>query len=120
MKYALVIMTHDEEEAGLSEPERDFQSLAGWWADLRAQVNIVASARLAPPHTATTVTWHGQTPIVTDGPYVEAKEAVGGFVVLEVDSAVEAIAAAQALAAPARSVPPSRVIRIDVRRVLES
>lgn len=113
MKYAMVIIESDEESEGLSEAERDFDSLVRWWADLRARGKIIASARLAPPQTAASVSWRGQVPIVTDGPYTEAKESVGGFVILDVDTAAEAMEIVGSL--------PARVgIRIEVRRVVEN
>jgi hypothetical protein len=112
MKYAMVIMESDEELDGLSEAERDFDSLMRWWADLRARGKIVASARLAPAQTAANVSWRGQVPIVTDGPFTEAKESVGGFVILDVDTAAEAMEIAGSL--------PARVgVRIELRRVVE-
>jgi hypothetical protein len=89
MKYAMVIIKSDEEWEGLSDAEREFDSLIRWWADLRARGKIVASGELAPPRTAATVSWRGQEPIVTDGPYMEAKESVGGLALLDVESAAE-------------------------------
>ena len=47
---------------------------------------------LHPPSTATTVDATGDTPILTDGPYVEAKEYLGGFWIIEaqdLDAALE-------------------------------
>lgn len=38
---------------------------------------------LAPATTATTVDGQGETPVYTDGPYLEAKEYLGGFWVIE-------------------------------------
>jgi hypothetical protein len=113
MKYAMVIIKADEEWEALSEAEREFDSLVRWWADLRARGKIVAGAQLAPPRTAATVSWRGQVPIVTDGPYVEAKETVGGFALLDVDTAAEAIEIVGSW--------PSKVgIRIEVRPIVGS
>jgi hypothetical protein len=115
MKYAMVIIEsaeEAEESEELSEAERDFDSLVRWWADLRARGKIIASARLAPPSTATSVSWRGQTPIVTDGPYLEAKEAVAGFAILDVDTEAEAMEIVSSL--------PARLgTRIEVRPVVE-
>ncbi len=111
MKYAMVIINTQEWEP-LTEADGEFESLARWWADLRAGGKIVAAARLALPRTGSTVSWRGQVPIVTDGPYVEAKEAVGGFVLLDVDSEAEALEIASSW--------PNKVgTRIEVRLTLE-
>lgn len=112
MKYAMVIIESEGEREALSPAQREFDSLVRWWADLKARGKIVASAKLAPPRTAATVSWRGQVPIVTDGPYVEAKESVGGFAVLDVDSKAEAMEIAGSW--------PARVgFRIEVRPIAE-
>ena len=113
MKYAMVIIRSAEEGEAPSEAEREFDTLVRWWADLRAKGKVIASAVLAPPQTARTVSWRGQEPLVTDGPYVEAKESVGGFVLLDVASAAEALEIASAW--------PCKVgIRIELRPIVET
>ncbi len=111
MKYAMIIIESDEREAP-NDTQREFDSLVRWWADLRSRGKIIASAKLASPRTASTVSWDGQVPIVTDGPYVEAKESVGGFALLDVDTKAEAMEIAGAW--PARAG-----FRIEVRPVEE-
>ncbi len=52
----------------------------------------VFAGGLNPPSTATTVDNTGDTPLLTDGPFVEAKEYLGGFWVIEAkddDAAIE-------------------------------
>ena len=52
----------------------------------------VFAGGLHPPSTATTVDGTGDTPILTDGPFVEAKEYLGGFWIIEapdLDAAIE-------------------------------
>ena len=52
----------------------------------------VFAGGLHPPSTATTVDATGDAPILTDGPYVEAKEYLGGFWIIEapdLDAALE-------------------------------
>jgi hypothetical protein len=46
-------------------------------------------------HTATTVKFNGGKPVVTDGPFSESKETVGGYGVLSVANLDEAIAIAK-------------------------
>jgi hypothetical protein len=52
---------------------------------------MVAGEELASPGAATTVRLRGDETVVTDGPYAEVKEALGGLFVLEVGSLDEAI-----------------------------
>jgi hypothetical protein len=55
---------------------------------------VVGGAELSPNSTATTVRVREGETVVTDGPFVETKEALGGFYVLECDSIDEAVALA--------------------------
>jgi hypothetical protein len=118
MKYAMVIMEPalvDEEQRereDRSVAERDFESLIRWWADLRARGTIVASARLASAEPVISVTWRGQQAILTDGPFLEAKESVAGFALLDVETEAEAREIAM-------SWPPRAGTRIELRRVVE-
>jgi hypothetical protein len=113
MKYAIVILESDEHAARQSEAEHDFDALVRWYAELRAQGKLVASARLAPARTATAISWRGQQPIVMDGPFVEAKESVGGFILFDVATEAEALDIACSL--PARDG-----ARIELRPVVET
>jgi hypothetical protein len=54
--------------------------------ELRASGELVAGMALADPSIARTVRVRSGVPAVTDGPYVEAKEQVAGFFVVECDS----------------------------------
>ena len=52
----------------------------------------VFAGGLNPPSTATTVDNTGESPVLTDGPFVEAKEYLGGFWIIEAendDAAIE-------------------------------
>jgi hypothetical protein len=62
-----------------------------WLDDLQARGIWVTGDRLAPPHRARTVRVRDGKPIVTDGPFTETKEAVGGFDILECGSLEEAV-----------------------------
>lgn len=55
-----------------------------------ANGKIVDGAELAPTRTATTVRVHDGKTVVTDGPFAETKEQLGGFYVFDVDSLDEA------------------------------
>ena len=47
--------------------------------------------QLAPPRRARTVQVRGSKKLITDGPFAETKEAIGGFELLECDSLDEAV-----------------------------
>jgi hypothetical protein len=50
---------------------------------LQANGNWVFGAGIGGPSTATTIDNRGAKPVITDGPYVESKEYVAGFWVIE-------------------------------------
>jgi hypothetical protein len=62
-----------------------------WLDDLRARGSWIVGDQLAPPRRARTVRVRNGRPIVTDGPFVETKEAVGGFDIIECGSLEEAV-----------------------------
>ena len=55
-----------------------------------ANGKIANGAQLAPTRTATTVRVQNGETIVTDGPFAETKEQIGGFYLFEVESLDEA------------------------------
>ncbi|WNV86540.1 YciI family protein [Umezawaea sp. Da 62-37] len=66
--------------------------LAGWNDELRAADAWVFGAGLFPPSTATVVRAGSDGVLTTDGPFVEAKEHIGGFTVVrapDLDAALE-------------------------------
>jgi hypothetical protein len=71
-----------------------------WVDDLQARGIWVTGDQLAPPRRARSVRVRDGKTLVTDGPFAETKEAVGGFDLIECGSLEEAveIAAAHPLA----------------------
>jgi hypothetical protein len=61
---------------------------------LRENGHLVFADGLEPATTATTVDGQGAKPVFTDGPYLETKEHLGGFWVIEADDLDVALALA--------------------------
>jgi hypothetical protein len=61
---------------------------------LRENGRLVFADGLEPATTATTVDGQGERPAFTDGPYLETKEHLGGFWVIEADDLDVALALA--------------------------
>lgn len=70
-----------------SQPEESFP----WLDDLQARAIWVTGDQLAPPRRARSVRVRDSRAMVTDGPFTETKEAVGGFDIIECDSFEEAV-----------------------------
>jgi hypothetical protein len=69
------------------EPEEPFP----WVDDLRAKGIWLTGDQLAPPRRARTVRVRDGKKMITEGPFTETKEAIGGFDLLECDSLEEAV-----------------------------
>jgi hypothetical protein len=80
----------EEPAPGTAEESESFP----WLDELQARGRWVTGDQVAPPRRARSVRVRGGTTLVTDGPFAETKEAVGGFDVIEADSLEEAVAIA--------------------------
>ncbi len=69
-----------------AELQAVFAAVDKFNTDLQEQGAWVFAGGLHPPSTATTVDNTGDIPVLTDGPFVEAKEYLGGFWIIEADS----------------------------------
>jgi hypothetical protein len=90
-EYLLLIVGDDDAYGRLSEEESKavYAEHFAFMDELgKAGVAIVHSAELEPPRTARTILGDGT---VTDGPFAEAKEQVGGYYMIDVSSLEEAV-----------------------------
>lgn len=62
-----------------------------WQRELRERGSWVFTARLLPPHTSSVVRTRGDETLITDGPFVEGKEILGGFTIIRAQDLDEAI-----------------------------
>ena len=84
MKYALLIYDVPEAWEGLSEDEQ--QSIFGEYLAVSNLAGVYGGAQLQPAQSATTVRVRDGRTLTTDGPFVEAKEFLGGYYLLEADN----------------------------------
>jgi hypothetical protein len=118
MKYMLLIQQGDaptpyspEEWGRLSEEEqnaiyRDYQAV-------NQTPGVTPGVQMQPPETATTVRVQDGQTLTTDGPFVEIKEAIGGYLFYEADDLDAAIELAS-------RIPAARLGgAIEVRPVVE-
>jgi hypothetical protein len=94
MKYLLLVCWDAEKMDAQAEPdpnESTEEESFPWLDDLRARGIWVTGDQLASPRRARSVRVRDGKTLVTDGPFAETKEAVGGFDILECDSLEEAV-----------------------------
>jgi hypothetical protein len=110
MQYLLFI--HDEEGVlfGLSEQEQAalLREYGTFTSELRESGSLVAANRLRPTSTASTVRIREGETVVTDGPFAETKEQLGGYYLVDVESLDEALEWAA-------KIPSARLGSIEVR-----
>lgn len=91
MKYAVLINQDARSREWRSAPAEEQASIQAAWGRLVQTPGVTPGEYLEPPETATTVRIvDGQT-LITDGPYVETKEALDGFCTIEADDLDAAI-----------------------------
>ncbi len=73
--------------------------------DMKSSGSWVFNAGLYPPDSATVVRMRNGEALITDGPYTEGKEHVGGFLIVQADDLDEALAWARRLAQVVRALP---------------
>jgi hypothetical protein len=91
MKYLLFVcwdreVMERETEADPGEPEG-----FPWLDELQARGAWLTGDQLASPSRGRTVRVRNGAAVVTDGPFAETKEAIGGFDLIEADSLEEAV-----------------------------
>ncbi len=117
MKYMLLIhqgstpLPGTDEWDALSDDERNAVYAA--YGAINQTPGLTPGVQMQPPETATTVRVKDGSTLVTDGPFVELKEAVGGYCFFEADDLDAAIALAARI--PAASMGGA----IEVRPLME-
>ena len=89
MQYALMIYAEPGYIDALPDAERD--AVYAEFAALADDDRYVRSARLEPVETATCVRVVGGRTLITDGPFADTKEVLGGFALVEAANLDEAL-----------------------------
>jgi hypothetical protein len=114
MKYLCMVFFDEKRLEALSSAESqalDDESLANDEA-LRKGGHLLAAQALEPVQAATTVRIRNGKVSVTDGPFAETNEQIGGFLLIEARDLNEAIQLAS-------KIPPIRLGGIEVRPIKE-
>jgi hypothetical protein len=84
MKYALLIYASPGEAEGAKPVDGVYDSWFDYTAALRDSGALLAAQQLDQVDTATSVSFQGGERLLTDGPFMETKEHLGGFYLIEV------------------------------------
>lgn len=111
MKYMLLVYMN---ENAMTDDERlhCYVESAQLTQDLNAKGQYVAAGPLHSVSTATSVRVREGKRLVTDGPFAETREQLGGFYIVEARDLDEALAIAE-------KIPPAKYGTIEIRPLLE-
>ena len=107
MQYALLIYNPDD---GTEQVQRTIDPDI---AAVLARPDVTGWIRLHAAGSATTVHHQDGRTLLTDGPFVDSKEFLGGLVIIEAGNLDEALAVAAELA----ELRPARIVAIEVRPI---
>jgi hypothetical protein len=111
MKYLLLIYT-DEKAWTEAEREHCFAESTELTHDLNTRGQYLGASPLLPVATATSVRVREGKPLVTEGPFAETREQLGGYFLVDAKDLNEAIAIAA-------RIPGARKGTVEVRPVME-
>lgn len=111
MRYMLLIYL-DENAPSESERAKCYEESAQLARDLDAKGQYLAAAPLYPTSTATSVKVRDGKRLVTDGPFAETREQLGGYFLVEASDLDEALRIAA-------RIPGARMGTVEVRPVME-
>jgi hypothetical protein len=113
MKYLCLICAETVmEQMSEAAAEKHFEEYREFTEAIRKSGHFVAVNRLLPPDAATTVRVRQGEVSVTDGPYAETKEQLGGYYVIEARDLNEAIQVAS-------RTPGAKIGCVEVRPIAE-
>src|SRR6185437_7045366 len=114
MRFMMLMIPRSYETAapGTMPPVEAVEKMMKYNEALKEAGVLVTLDGLHPPSMGARVSFEGGTPLVTDGPFIETKDVIGGYWMIEVKSKEEAIAWAKRCPASGNEI-------IEVRQVQE-
>jgi hypothetical protein len=111
VRYMLLIYG-DEQALDETEREQCYQESTQLAREINAAGQYLAAAPLYPTTTATSVRVREGKRLVTDGPFAETREQLGGFFMIDARNLDEAMAIAE-------RIPMARRGTVEIRPVIE-
>lgn len=118
MKYLCLICAEKVmEQMPKDDADAHFEEYAAFTEDIRASGHFISCNRLLPPDEATTIRVRNGKVSATDGPWVETKEQLGGYYLIEARDLNEAIRVAARIPGAARGCVEIRPVAEDTQTV---
>ena len=104
MEYMILLNSDESAAPDFAPGTPEFDAMMGEWMGFNAELaeagNLIGGASLAPTATATTLHKSPEGNTMTDGPYAETKEQLGGYYIIEAADLDEAMAIAARVPIP--------------------
>jgi hypothetical protein len=113
MQFMMIVKASSNCEAGRRPSSEVIAAIGNYTQELRRAGALVELSRLHPSSKGARVRLSGGSQTVTDGPFAETKELIGGYWIIEAKSLKEAIEWAKRVPAPAEET------EIEIRQFLE-
>jgi hypothetical protein len=91
MRFMMLVKASKDFEAGILPDEKMLSEMAKWTEELVKAGALLACDRLQPSSKGVRVRYSKGKFMVTDGPFVETKELIAGYAILQFTSKAEAI-----------------------------
>ena len=110
MKYLLLM--YADESIGSKLSEEELQAASKTWAEFRREISasgvLISKSGVAPGTSATTVRVRNEKTLITDGPFAETHEQLGGYFLVDCKDLDEAICLAE-------KIPTAKYGSIEIR-----
>jgi hypothetical protein len=116
MRFMIIVKATAESEAGTRPEEPRFAEMATYHEELVKAGALVDASGLQPSAKGWRIKYAGDKRTVVDGPFVETKELIAGYTIIQVKSREEALAWAKRFPNPAGRGKPAE---IEVRQLFE-
>lgn len=113
------MLVHETKRPTAEPPAELFAAIGALGAENTANGSLVEVGGLLPIEAGAVVTLTGGAITTTDGPFVEARELVGGYAVYDVKDAAEAARKAEAFLAAHKDTWPGWEGWVEVRALME-
>lgn len=115
MRFMMIVKASKESEAGKLPSEELLNTMEKYNAELMKAGVLVDLSGLQPSSKGFRVKYSGSKVTVTDGPFAETKELIGGYWIINVKSREEAVEWAKRAPSPH----PGQECEIEVRQFFE-
>jgi hypothetical protein len=114
MKYLCLIYNDEKKVDAISKSEYDAlcEEALAYEAEIGKTGRLIVAEALQPAQAATSVRIHSGQVSITDGPFVETKEQLAGFFLIDARDLDEAVQLAA-------KIPPARLGGVEVRPIRE-